>query len=346
MLASPHPPSFHNIRHSLTFLEARLDDITATLAEHYDVICAFVNDEVSSAVLDKCKEQNIGLIALRSAGCNNVDLEYLAKKELSLVHVPAYSPEAVAEHALALLLTLSRKIHKVQIDGGECHLLLVACFSDLSLHSVPSPLLQIYNRVRDGNFSLEGVTPGFVLHGKTVGVLGTGKIGECFIRIMMGLGCNVLGYDVKENPALQALQQQCRRDCKGTFEYKPLDEVLQVRTIDLGVYVCVCIFILCFRWITTSFPLFPPPSCRHAPLQASDIISLHLPLLPQTKGLINHDSLAKMKKVKSRIPTESEKRMEVNWKDALHCSSVIYRVWLKHSCIHSHMYIRAECGDH
>eukprot|EP00624_Nannochloropsis_granulata_P007615 evm.model.NODE_8710_length_21214_cov_36.574619.3 len=213
-------------RHSLTFLEARLDDITATLAEHYDVICAFVNDEVSSAVLDKCKEQNIGLIALRSAGCNNVDLEYLAKKELSLVHVPAYSPEAVAEHALALLLTLSRKIHK------------------------------IYNRVRDGNFSLEGVTPGFVLHGKTVGVLGTGKIGECFIRIMMGLGCNVLGYDVRENPALQALQQQCRKDGKGTFEYKPLDEVLQ----------------------------------------ASDIISLHLPLLPQTKGLINHDSLAKMKK--------------------------------------------------
>jgi len=118
------PPST-TIRHSLTFLEARLDDITAMLAEPYDVICAFVNDEVSPAVLDKCKDQNIGLIALRSAGCNNVDLEYLAKKELSLVHVPAYSPQAVAEHALALLLTLSRKTHKVKMDGKECHLLLL-----------------------------------------------------------------------------------------------------------------------------------------------------------------------------------------------------------------------------
>ena len=103
-------------------MEARLDDITATLAEPYDVICAFVNDEVSPAVLDKCKEQNIYLIALRSAGCNNVDLEHLAKKELSLVHVPAYSPQAVAEHALALLLTLSRKTHKVKMDGEKTEL--------------------------------------------------------------------------------------------------------------------------------------------------------------------------------------------------------------------------------
>lgn len=91
-----------------------MDEITATLAEPYDVICAFVNDEVSAAVLDKCKTQNIGLIALRSAGCNNVDLEHLGKLELSLVHVPAYSPQAVAEHAMALLLTLSRKTHKVK----------------------------------------------------------------------------------------------------------------------------------------------------------------------------------------------------------------------------------------
>jgi len=219
-------------------LEARLDGITATLAEHHDVICAFVNDEVSSAVLDKCKEQNIGLIALRSAGCNNVDLAYLAKKELSLVHVPAYSPEAVAEHALALLLTLSRKIHKVNWTGENITLL---CFPDFSIHFIPPTRLQIYNRVRDGNFSLEGVTPGFVLHGKTVGVLGTGKIGECFIRIMMGLGCDVLGYDVRENPALQALQQQCRGDGKGSFEYKPLDEVLQVRAIDLRGHMCICV---------------------------------------------------------------------------------------------------------
>ena len=230
-------------RHSLTFLEARLNDITVSLAEPYDVICAFVNDEVTPAVLDKCKDQNIGLIALRSAGCNNVDLEYLAKKELSLVHVPAYSPQAVAEHALALLLTLSRKTHKVKMEGKEkrnitsssCCSFLISplIFLTLLLHS------QVYNRVRDGNFSLEGVTPGFVLHGRTVGVLGTGKIGECFVRIMIRMGCTVLGYDAFENPALQALQKAGQIAGWGSFEYKPLDEVLAVRTLKgwVGVYM-------------------------------------------------------------------------------------------------------------
>ena len=92
----------------------------------------------------------------------------------------------------------------------------------------------MYNRVRDRNFSLKGATPGFVLHDKTVGVLGTGKIGECFVRIMMGMGCSVLGYDVKESPKLQVLQQQEHAAGWGSFEYKPLDEVLQVR---LQVYV-------------------------------------------------------------------------------------------------------------
>lgn len=88
--------------------------------------------------------------------------------------------------------------------------------------------------MRDGNFSLEGVTPGFVMHSKTVGVLGTGKIGECFVRIMMGMGCTVLGYDAFENPALQALQKAGQIAGWGSFEYKPLDEVLAVRTLHFG----------------------------------------------------------------------------------------------------------------
>jgi len=155
----------------------------------------------------------------------------------------------------------------------------------------------VYNRVRDGNFSLEGVTPGFVLHGKTVGVLGTGKIGECFIRIMMGMGCTVLGYDAFENPVLQALQRAGQIAGWGSFEYKPLDEVLQVR---LQVYVYKNLFFSSGN----SPPLFflsSKPSPQHALLQASDIISLHLPLTPQTKGLINADSIAKMKKVRRYI---------------------------------------------
>ena len=126
-------------------------------------------------------------------------IDSVVARKLSLVHVPAYSPHAVAEHALAMLLTLNRKTHKV------------------------------YNRVREGNFSLEGVPPGFDLAGKTVGVLGTGMIGQCFVHIMMGLGCRVLGYDVKETPALQALEQQGQaKGGGGSFAYKPLEEVLQV----------------------------------------------------------------------------------------------------------------------
>lgn len=176
-----------------------MDDSTAALAHGHDVVCAFVNDAVGPSVIDKLYEQGVCLIALRSAGCNNVAIDAIVARKLSLVHVPAYSPHAVAEHALALLLTLNRKTHKV------------------------------YNRVREGNFSLEGVAPGFDLAGKTVGVLGTGKIGECFVRIMMGLGCRVLGHDVKENPVLKTVAQQMQMVGGGKFVYKPFDEVLEVR---------------------------------------------------------------------------------------------------------------------
>lgn len=98
----------------MTFLEARVEETTASLAEGYDVVCCFVNDEVTSSVIDTWKKSGVKLIALRSAGCNNVDLDHVVKCGLSVVHVPAYSPQAVAEHALALLLTLNRKTHKVK----------------------------------------------------------------------------------------------------------------------------------------------------------------------------------------------------------------------------------------
>ena len=147
----------------MKFFESRLDSGTANLAEGYDAVCVFVNDEVNAEVIDKLYSYGVKLIALRSAGYNNVDLEH-AYGKIHVVHVPAYSPYAVAEHAIALLLTSVRRIHKA------------------------------YNRTRDFNFALNGLT-GFDLHGKTVGVVGTGKIGRIFIDICRGFGMNVLAYD-------------------------------------------------------------------------------------------------------------------------------------------------------
>ena len=145
------------------FLETKLTEDTAELAKGYDAVCVFVNDAVSDAVIDKLYKGGVKMIALRCAGYNNVDVKYAFGK-LHVVHVPAYSPYAVAEHAAALLLTSIRRIHKA------------------------------YNRTRDFNFSLSGLT-GFDLHGKTVGVIGTGKIGRIFIDICHGFGMNVIAYD-------------------------------------------------------------------------------------------------------------------------------------------------------
>ena len=145
------------------FLETKLDEDTAELAKGCDVVCVFVNDTVNAKVIDKLYENGIRLIALRSAGYNNVDLQ-AAFGKIHVVHVPAYSPYAVAEHAIALLLTSVRRIHKA------------------------------YNRTREFNFSLSGLT-GFDFHGKTVGVVGTGKIGRIFIDICHGFGMNVIAYD-------------------------------------------------------------------------------------------------------------------------------------------------------
>ena len=145
------------------FLETKLNEDTVELARGCDAVCVFVNDTVSAAVIGRLYEYGVKLIALRSAGYNNVDVR-AAYGKVHVVHVPAYSPYAVAEHAMALLLTSVRRIHKA------------------------------YNRTRDFNFSLNGLT-GFDLHGKTVGVVGTGKIGRIFIDICRGFGMRVIAYD-------------------------------------------------------------------------------------------------------------------------------------------------------
>ena len=154
--------SLHNIH--FKYLETKLNEDTVDLAKGCSAVCVFVNDTVNAAVINQLYEYGVRLIALRSAGYNNVDLQ-AAFGKIHVVHVPAYSPYAVAEHAIALLLTSVRRIHKA------------------------------YNRTREFNFSLSGLT-GFDFHGKTVGVVGTGKIGRIFIDICRGFGMNVIAYDL------------------------------------------------------------------------------------------------------------------------------------------------------
>ena len=146
------------------FFEAKLTADTARLAKGYDAVCVFVNDTVDDKVIAKLAKYGVKAIALRCAGYNNVNLEVAREHDIKVVRVPAYSPYAVAEHAMAMLLTSVRRIHKA------------------------------YIRTRDYNFSLEGMT-GFDLHGKTIGIVGTGKIGRVFIDICNGFGMNVIAYD-------------------------------------------------------------------------------------------------------------------------------------------------------
>ncbi len=170
--------------HEITYFESRLTPETAKLASQFPAICAFVNDRLNEASLTILKSEGVRLIALRSAGFNHVDLCAAQKLALPVVRVPAYSPHAVAEHAVALLLALNRKITRAN------------------------------SRVRELNFSLEGLV-GFDLFGKTVGILGTGKIGTVMATIMKGFGCNVLAYDLEPNPDLITLGVQ----------YVQLDEI-------------------------------------------------------------------------------------------------------------------------
>jgi len=158
----------------LQFQPARLNLDTVALAEHHEVVCAFINDDLSAPVLEQLAKGGTRLIALRSAGYNHVDLPAAQRLGLTIVRVPAYSPHAVAEHAVALILALNRRLHRA------------------------------YNRTRDGDFSLHGLT-GFDLVGKTVGVVGTGQIGATFAKIMTGFGCQLLAYDPFPNPQVQDL---------------------------------------------------------------------------------------------------------------------------------------------
>jgi len=196
------------------FFKTALNKNTASLTADVDAVCVFVNDKVGKDTIEILAQNKVKLIALRCAGYNNVDIEAAQNHQIKVVRVPAYSPEAVAEHALALILTLNRKTHKA------------------------------YNRVREGNFSLNNLI-GFNLHGKTIGVIGTGQIGATFCRIIQGFGCKIIAYDIVKSKELETLG----------IDFQPLEKVFQ----------------------------------------QADIISLHCPLNPHTKHIINKKSLALMK---------------------------------------------------
>src|SRR6516165_3521250 len=193
-------------RHEIHFFEPHLNEETVGLAVEFKAVCVFVNDRVNAAVIAKLASLGVQLIALRCAGYNNVDLSAAKKHGIAVVRVPAYSPYAVAEHAIALMLALNRKVHRA------------------------------YNRVREGNFALDGLV-GFDMHGKTVGVVGTGQIGTVVAQILTGFDCPTLAFDPFPNPT-------CRS--------------LGVRYVDLNEL-----------------------------LAQSDIISLHCPLMPENKYIIN-----------------------------------------------------------
>jgi D-lactate dehydrogenase len=150
--------------HALEYLEARLDTHTAVLAQGYDGVCIFVNDNADASALQALKAQGVRLIALRCAGFNNVDLKVAAELRLSVARVPKYSPYAVAEHTIGMMLALNRQLHRA------------------------------YNRVRERNFALDGLL-GFDMHGRTAGVVGTGKIGAQVALALLGFGCRVLAHD-------------------------------------------------------------------------------------------------------------------------------------------------------
>jgi len=156
-------------QHELTFFEPKLNYETASLAKDFEVVCVFVNDQLDAQTLEKLAEGGIKLIALRCAGFNNINLKKAAELGIKIVRVPAYSPYAVAEHTLGLILTLNRKLHRA------------------------------YCRVREGNFSLDGLL-GFDLNNRTVGIIGTGKIGMIVAKILQGFGCKILGYDLYPHP--------------------------------------------------------------------------------------------------------------------------------------------------
>lgn len=170
----------------IKYFDTKLSEDTAELANGFDGVCVFVNDTVNDKVIDKLADMGVKLIALRCAGFNNVDMKYAFGK-IHVLHVPAYSPYAVAEHTMALLLTSIRRIHKA------------------------------YIRTRDFNFSLNGMM-GFDLHGKTIGVIGTGRIGRAFVNICRGFGMKVLAYDKYHSEGFED---------GDTVRYAELDELFR-----------------------------------------------------------------------------------------------------------------------
>ena len=172
--------------HHLSYFDVPLNVSTAEMAKGCDVVCILVSDTVNREVIEKIAKLGVKLIDLRSAGFDNVDVIAAEENHLKVMRVPAYSPQAIAEHATAMILTLDRKTHKA------------------------------YNRVRENNFSIQNLM-GFNLFGKTVGVIGTGNIGEAFCKIMLGFGCNVIAYDIFESTTTKALG----------INYKSLGEVLE-----------------------------------------------------------------------------------------------------------------------
>ena len=186
----PYDKSFfetHNKKfgYDLHFFEFALNEQTVHLVDRTDAVCVFVNDRVTESVIRGLAGKGVRIIALRCAGFNNVDLEAANACQIKVVRVPAYSPHAVAEHAVAMIMALNRKTHKA------------------------------YNRIREQNFSLNGLM-GFDLCGKTVGVVGTGNIGQVFCQIMLGFGCRVIAFDVKEQDNMK----------KAGVKYVPLSELL------------------------------------------------------------------------------------------------------------------------
>ena len=163
--------------HSLEFFTPRLTKETLSMARGFECICVFVNDVLDRETIEELASSGLKLIALRCAGFNNVDLQTAAKEGVTVVRVPAYSPHAVAEHTVGLMLALNRQLHRA------------------------------FNRVREGNFALDGLL-GFDFHGRTVGVVGTGRIGAVLCRIMLGFGCKVVAFDVRRDPECISLGVQ------------------------------------------------------------------------------------------------------------------------------------------
>lgn len=166
--------AINNGRHEMVFTEARLDMQTAKLAQGFGAVCGFVNDIFNADILKILADGGVKLILLRSTGFNNVDITTAERLGITVMRVGYYSPYAVAEFAVTLMLALSRKVHRT------------------------------YNKVREENFLLDGLL-GFDLHGKTVGIVGTGKIGQVLTKIMTGFGCRVLAYDIMENAQCRTL---------------------------------------------------------------------------------------------------------------------------------------------